>query len=72
MAAQAGLAECTEVRNRPTRISFLTLCAKLALFDGDYARFEELVGEIYDESDTPEPEAAQSCGFADHREAVNG
>ena len=33
---------------------------------------EELVGEIYDESDTPEPEAAQSCGFADHREAVNG
>ena len=33
---------------------------------------EELVGEIYDESDTPEPEAAQSRGFADHREAVNG
>ena len=46
VAAQAGLAECTEVRNRPTRISFLTLCAKLALFDGDYARFEELVGEM--------------------------
>ena len=33
---------------------------------------EELVGEIYDESDKPEPEAAQSRGFADHREAVNG
>lgn len=46
VAAQAGLAECTEERNLPTRISFLTLCAKLALFSGDYSRFEELTREM--------------------------
>lgn len=44
--AYAGLCGCTEEKNKPTRIAFLLLCSKIALFSGEYHTFASMAKEL--------------------------